>query len=100
MTREFMAFLKQYGVIGLAIAVVIGGKLNAVVDAIVKELVMPLLGLVIPGGDWRQLAVTIGATKFGVGPVLAAVVDFLIVAFVVFYVSKKLTKPEIVPVQK
>ncbi len=100
MGREFMAFLKQYGVIGLAIAVVIGGKLNSVVDAIVKELLMPILGLVIPGGDWRQLAVTIGSTKFGIGPVLAALVDFLIVAFVIFYISKKLSKPEIVPVQK
>ena len=68
-----MASLKHYGVIGLAIAVVIGGKLNAVVDGIVKELLMPIL---------------------------AALVDFLIVAFVIFYVSKMLTKLEIVPVQK
>jgi large conductance mechanosensitive channel len=97
---EFLAFLKKYGVIGLAIAVVIGGKLNAVVDAIVKELLMPLLGLVVPGGDWRQLAITVGETKFGVGPVLAASVDFLIVAFVIFFISKKMSRSEIIPVQK
>ncbi len=96
MTREFIDFLKHYGVIGLAIAVIIGGKLNAMVDAVVKELLMPLIGLVIPGGDWRNLAFTIGETKFGVGPVLAAFVDFLIVALVVFLISKKILREEVV----
>ncbi len=92
MAKEFIEFLKNYGVVGLAIAVIIGGKLNALVDSIVKELLMPFLGLLIPGGDWRTLAVTIGETKFGVGPVLAAVVDFLVVAMVVFVFAKKILK--------
>ncbi len=92
MAKEFIDFLKNYGVVGLAIAVIIGGKLNALVDSIVKELLMPFLGLLIPGGDWRTLAVSIGETKFGVGPVLAAVVDFLVVAMVVFVFAKKILK--------
>lgn len=96
MGREFLAFLKHYGVIGLAIAVIIGGKLNALVDAVVKNLLMPFIGLMIPGGDWRELAITIGETKFGVGPILAAMVDFLIVAFVVFFISKKILREEVV----
>jgi large conductance mechanosensitive channel len=90
MIKEFIDFLKNYGVIGLAIAVIIGGKLNALVDSIVKELLMPFIGLLIPGGDWRTLAFTLGETRFGVGPILAAAVDFLIVALVVFVVAKKL----------
>ena len=94
MAKEFIAFLKQYGVIGLAIAVIIGGKLNALVDAVVKNLLMPIIGLLIPGGDWRELAFAIGETKFGVGPILAAMVDFLIVAFVVFVVAKKVLREE------
>jgi large conductance mechanosensitive channel len=92
MAREFMDFLKNYGVIGLAIAVIIGGKMNALVDAVVKELLMPFIGLLIPGGDWRTLAVTVGETKFGVGPVLAAGVDFIVVAMVVFIFAKKVLK--------
>lgn len=96
MGREFLAFLKQYGVIGLAIAVIIGGKLNALVDAVVKNLLMPFIGLMIPGGDWRELAITVGETKFGVGPILASLVDFLIVAFVVFFISKKILREEVV----
>lgn len=94
MAKEFIEFLKHYGVIGLAIAVIIGGKLNALVDAVVKELLMPVVGLLIPGGDWRNLAFSIGATKFGVGPILAALVDFLIVAFVVFVIAKKVLREE------
>ena len=96
MGKEFLAFLKQYGVIGLAIAVIIGGKLNALVDAVVKNLLMPFIGLMIPGGDWRELAITVGETKFGVGPILASLVDFLIVAFVVFFISKQILREEIV----
>jgi large conductance mechanosensitive channel len=53
MAGEFMTFLKQYGVIGLAIAVIIGGKLNAVVTAVVDGLLMPLIGLIPIGGDWQ-----------------------------------------------
>lgn len=96
MTKEFLAFLKNYGVIGLAIAVIIGGKANAMVDAVVKELLMPFVGLLLPSGDWRTLAVTVGETKFGVGPVLAALIDFLIVAMVVFIFAKKVLKEEVV----
>jgi large conductance mechanosensitive channel len=96
MAKEFLAFLKNYGVIGLAIAVIIGGKANAMVDAVVKELLMPLVGLLLPSGDWRNLAITVGETKFGIGPVLAALIDFLIVALIVFIVAKKIFKEEVV----
>src|SRR5437879_9808927 len=53
MRGEFMAFLKQYGVIGLAIAVIIGGKANALVTALVDGVLMPILTFFIPGGAWR-----------------------------------------------
>jgi large conductance mechanosensitive channel len=96
MGREFISFLKNYGVVGLAIAVIIGGKLNSLVDAVVKELLMPFVGLLLPSGDWRNLAFTVGETKFGVGPVLAAGIDFLIVAAVVFVIAKKVLREEAV----
>ena len=50
MGKEFLAFLKHYGVIGLAIAVIIGGKANGVVTALVDNLIMPLIALITPGG--------------------------------------------------
>lgn len=92
MLQDFIGFLKGHGVIGLAIAVVIGGKLNSLVDTIVKELLMPFVGILIPGGDWRSLAWQLGPAKFGIGPVLASGVDFVIVAALVFFASKKLNQ--------
>ena len=55
MIKEFTSFLKHYGVIGLAIAVIIGGKLNDLVSAVVSGLLMPIVGRLtaVTGGDWR-----------------------------------------------
>lgn len=88
MVKEFVGFLKEYQVIGLAIAVVIGGKTNDLVKAVVDQLIMPIVGLLVPGGDWRQMVIEIGNTKFGVGIIMGATLDFVIVAWVVFMFAK------------
>ena len=49
MLKEFVAFLKEYGVIGLAIAVIIGGKLNALIGATVEGILMPVITFFLPG---------------------------------------------------
>lgn len=94
--KGFIDFIKAYGVIGLAIAVIIGGKVNDLVKTIVDNLVMPFIGLLIPGGDWRQLAVSVGETKFGIGPVLGALLDFTVVALLVYWFCKFILKEEAV----
>ncbi len=53
MFKEFIDFITQYGVVGLAIAVIIGGKLNTLVASLVDGLLMPLVLFFIPGGNWR-----------------------------------------------
>lgn len=94
MVREFVDFLKVYGVIGLAIAVIIGGKANALVSAIVDGILMPFVTYFIPGGAWRTMPWEIGPFTFLIGPVLAALIDFVIVAFIVFLFAKKVLKEE------
>jgi len=89
MLKEFVEFLKVYGVIGLAIAVIIGGKANALVTAVVDGLLMPLITFFIPGGAWRTLPLEVGPFKFLIGPVIGALIDFIIVAFIVFLFAKK-----------
>ena len=96
MGKEFVAFLKQYGVIGLAIAVIIGGKANDLVGAIVKGLLMPVVGLVPIGGEWQKWGFEVRGQQFMVGPILQAGLDFLIVALLVFWFSKKVLKEETV----
>jgi large conductance mechanosensitive channel len=93
---EFMGFLKQYGVIGLAIAVIIGGKLNAVITTLVEGILMPLLTFFIPGGGWRETVVSLGSIQLKIGPFIGAAIDFIIVAFLVFWFSKKVLKEETV----
>lgn len=87
---EFKAFLKEYGVIGLALGVIIGSKAGELVTSIVEGLLMPIIGLVLPAGGWQKWA--IGDFKFG--PVLAALVNFIIVAYFVYFVAKKLLKED------
>ena len=87
---EFKTFLKEYGVIGLALGVIIGGKAGELVTAIVDGLLMPIVGMLLPGGDWQKLAVG----PFQIGIVLAALIKFIIVAYFVFFLSKRMLKED------
>lgn len=88
--REFAEFLREYKVISLAVGVVMGSASTALVNAFVKEIFMPLLNPLLGGGDWRAAAWQIGAVKIGYGAFLAELLNFLILAAVVFLVVKKL----------
>jgi large conductance mechanosensitive channel len=90
MGKEFMAFLKEYGVIGLAIAVIIAVKAGDLVTAIVNGLIMPLVGMILPDGGWQTWMVG----PFAIGSVLGALINFLIVAWLVFIFAKKVLKEE------
>jgi large conductance mechanosensitive channel len=96
MRNEFLAFLKQYGVIGLTIAVIIGVKANALVTALVDGVLMPIVTFFIPGGAWRTATLDVGPVHLLLGPVLGAAVDLLIVAWLVFWFSKQVLKEETV----
>lgn len=90
MKGEFMNFLKEYSVIGLAIGVIIGSKAGELVKAIVDGLLMPIVGMLLPSGDWQSLVVG----PFQVGVVLAALINFLIVAYLVFLFAKMVLKED------
>ena len=92
MHKEFIAFLKQYGIIGLAIAVIIGGKLGDLIKAVVDGLLMPFIGMLTPSGDWRQASWTVNNAKFLYGPVIGSLLDFTIVALIIFLFAKTVLK--------
>jgi large conductance mechanosensitive channel len=101
---EFMDFISKYKVMGLAVAFIIGVYLGAVVLALVKDLIMPLVGLAIPGlGNLATFKIAFPSTTFdtqgnppagyggqifGIGDFLVAVITFIIVAFVIFLIVK------------
>ena len=89
MWKEFMDFISKYKVMGLAVAFIIGLYLGAVVLALVKDLIMPLIGLAIPGlGNLASYIVTVSNQNFGIGDFLVAVITFIIVALVIFLIVK------------
>lgn len=94
MIKDFTEFLKHYGVIGLAIAVIIGGKLNDLVTAMVSGLLMPIVGRVtsVTGGDWRDWKPELLGIKFEIGKVMGSGIEFIVVAFIVFWMAKKILR--------
>ena len=93
MWREFKAFLVSANVLALAIAVVIGAAMAKVVSALVADFIMPIVGFAVPGGDWRTATWNVGPVKFLVGDFAGAVIDFLIIGFIVWRISKAFIRP-------
>ncbi len=91
---EFKEFLQEYKVIGLAIALIIGTAATALVKSIVDNLVMPIITPFIPGGAWQTATFSIGPIVIGWGALLGAVINFLIIAWVVFLAAKMLLKED------
>ena len=87
--NEFKDFLSKYKILGLAVAFVLGLYLGTLVQALVKDFIMPLIGLAIPGmTDLATFQVTLMNQVFGIGDFLVALITFIIVAFIVFLVVK------------
>lgn len=85
---EFLEFLKKYQVIGLAVAFVIGAAATKLVTSVVNDVVMPIIAVLMPKGDWRTSEFMVGPIKFLFGDLLGAIIDFVIIALVVFIVVK------------
>ncbi len=87
-SNEFLEFLRTYGVIGLAIGVVVGGATQDLVDAVVTGMIMPIVDLVLPGGNWETMTTAVGPVSFQTGQLLSAFIDFFIIALLVFAFMK------------
>jgi large conductance mechanosensitive channel len=88
---EFKDFLGKSGVLGLAIGFIMGTYIGKVVSALVQDIIMPIPGALIPGGDWRKAVASIpvgNGMNFAVGDFVGVMIDFLIVAAVIFVIAK------------
>jgi large conductance mechanosensitive channel len=91
LVAEFKEFIGKAGVLGLAIGFIMGTAIGKVVTALVQDLIMPIPGALIQGGDWRKAIVTIpigNGMSFGIGDFVGAVIDFSIIALVIFMIAK------------
>ncbi|MGV8168885.1 MAG: MscL family protein [Candidatus Nanoarchaeia archaeon] len=94
MMKEFKEFLEEYKVIGLAIAFIMGVAATALIKALVDYVIMPIITPFIPGGAWQTATFNMGPIVISWGAFLAAVINFIIIAFVVFMVAKKFFKEQ------
>lgn len=90
--QEFMDFLNKYGVIGLAVAFIIGGAAGTLISAMVNDLLMPLINPLLQGGEWQKAELVLGPVRFLVGHFVGALINFIIIALVVFVLMKQLSK--------
>lgn len=92
--REFLDFLREYKVVALAIAFIMGAASTALVKSLVDNIIMPLITPFIPGGAWKTAAFSIGPIVIGWGAFLGECINFVIIAFVIFIIAKKVMKQE------
>ncbi|MDR6868897.1 large conductance mechanosensitive channel [Microbacterium resistens] len=86
MLKGFKEFILRGNVIDLAVAVVIGAAFTAIVTVVVQNLINPLVGMLLQGQNLdKALIVTVGSAQFGFGAIIAAVINFLAVAAVVYF---------------
>ena len=103
MLSEFRGFLTKTNALALAVGVIIGAAVSNVVSAVADDVLMPIVGVVLPGGDWRQAKIVLERTTDAAGKVtenailyghlLGALLDFLIISFVLFLIVRWLIRP-------
>lgn len=93
--NEYLGFLKEYNVVSLAVAFVMGSASTALVNSLVKDVLMPLVEPFMSTESWRQATWHLGSVNIAYGTFLAELMNFLILAFIVFMLVKKILKQEI-----
>jgi len=103
MVQDFKAFLTKSNALALAVGVIIGAATGKVVSGIVDDLLMPVIGLLLPAGDWREAKLVLRTvtdakgkvteSAIAYGHLMGTLIDFILIAFVVFLVTKALIKP-------
>ncbi len=90
--EEFKKFIARGNVIDLAVGVIIGGAFSSIVTSLVNNILTPILGLVLGGADFSNLAITFRDTRIEYGAFIQSVIDFLIVAVCIFALVKFINK--------
>ncbi|MBR5337271.1 MAG: large-conductance mechanosensitive channel protein MscL [Lachnospiraceae bacterium] len=94
--KEFKEFIARGSVMDMAVGIIIGGAFTAIVTSLVNDIIMPLVSIITGGFDFTQLNVTLGtgdkAATLNYGAFITAIINFLIIAFVIFSIIKAINK--------
>ena len=107
MLSEFRGFLTKTNALALAVGVIIGAAVGGVVTALSADVLMPIIGMFLPGGDWREAKIVLKTATDAAGKttenailyghLLGAILDFIVISFVVFLIVRSLIKPVAAP---
>lgn len=103
MIGEFRSFLTKTNALALAVGVIIGAAVGSIVSALAADILMPIIGLAMPGGGWREAKIVLSSTTDAAGKVvenailyghfIGTLLDFLIISLVLFLILRTLVKP-------
>lgn len=104
MLKEFRDFAMKGNVLDMAVGVIIGGAFGKIVTSLVNDVLMPAIGVLLGNLDFSELVFTVGESSVKYGMFIQSIVDFLIVAFCIFFFIKQVgrfrRKPETVPAKE
>lgn len=90
--KEFRDFINRGNVIDLAVGIVIGAAFTAIVNSLVNDLIMPIIGIITGGINFTGLSYTVGEAALMYGNLIQSIINFLIIAFVVFWLVKAVNR--------
>lgn len=89
--KDFMKFIREQGVVGLAVGFILGGAVSKLVEALIEDIINPLLGIVLGKAEGlTTLVIKLGEAEILVGHLISIIIDFVVVAAVVYIAVKKL----------
>jgi large conductance mechanosensitive channel len=88
MSKEFREFLSRGNVVDLAVAVILGIAFGAIINSLVNDILMPIIGVIVGGTDFTALAVQVGDEAITYGNFIQAVINFLLIAFALFLIVR------------
>jgi large conductance mechanosensitive channel len=86
--NEFKAFIAKGDVMSMAVGIIIGGAFTAIVNALVNDVITPLLGIILGGIDFTGIIIQVGSAQLMVGNFIQAIITFLLTAFALFLILK------------
>lgn len=94
MIAEFRGFLTKTNAMALAVGVIIGAAVGSVVSALSADVLMPIIGLFLPGGNWREAKIALSDNNAILyGHLIGTIIDFIVISFVLFLIIRTLVKP-------
>ena len=90
--KEFREFISRGSVMDLAVGVIIGGAFQSIINSLVNDIIMPLIGIIVGQDSFASLSVTVGGAVITYGNFISAILNFLIMAFVLFLIVRTLNR--------